>query len=173
MTWIMRTSKPLSMQSWMNNEDKNLLNAIRFLFETQDGRTYITSGQNLLEKYRSNGWFYTGLPFMSILANRLNNGEAPVFGFKLNNGGAHAINAIALMKDINDHNRYYVEVYDNNYSGERRIIDAQCNTISQYCYTVPNSYYDMKDKALETTISLEYDLEVVNSYVPQKENLGS
>lgn len=36
----------------------------------------------------------------------------------------HAINSIKLIQDINDSNKFKIEVYDNNYPGETRYIDV-------------------------------------------------
>ena len=75
------------------------------------------------------------------------------------NGGKdlHAINAISLVQDLNNSNHYYIGVYDNNYPGEKRYVDMECN--KEYCYTQANGYYRKTGEPIRITISLEYDLD--------------
>lgn len=55
-----------------------------------------------------------------LLKENLENG-IPVM---LNIDGSHAINAIRLIQDMEDANKFKIEVYDNNYSGETRYIEV-------------------------------------------------
>lgn len=48
-------------------------------------------------------------------------------------------------------------VYDNNYPGEKRYVDIECN--KKTCVTKANSYYTNSDEPIRITASLEYDLE--------------
>ncbi len=54
------------------------------------------------------------------LENKLTNGTPVVLAINNN----HAINAIKLIQDINDANKFKIEVYDNNYPGESRYINV-------------------------------------------------
>lgn len=46
--------------------------------------------------------------------------------------GNHAVNAIRLLKDIEDPNIYFIEVYDNNLSGQKSYIKVVRNLFSDY-----------------------------------------
>ena len=94
--------------------------------------------------------------FIELLRNRLDSGDVPVISASYS-GGLHAINAISLAQDNEDANHYYIGVYDNNYPGEKRYVDVQCN--KNTCVTKANSYYTNSDEPIRITASLEYDLE--------------
>lgn len=61
-------------------------------------------------------------------------------------GGGHAINAIKLIQDINDSNKFKIEVYDNNYPGETRYITMTRSKYSKFQldYTAWVNEFDYK-----------------------------
>ena len=151
----MQTSKVIE------NSDKQLLNAIY--------AGYIR--QNTVETYASSSNFILWLrnvfntestekmnsaAFIELLKNRLDAGDVPVI-FSSYSGGFHAINAISLVQDNEDANHYYIGVYDNNYPGEKRYVDLQCN--KKTCVTKANNYYTKSNQPIRITASLEADLE--------------
>ena len=80
----------------------------------------------------------------------------------LNVAGCHAVNGIKLIQDINDSNKFKIEIYDNNYPGEVRYIRAERTKFSkfqlnytawtnEYDYTF---YYDMGNDGEAEEISL-------------------
>jgi len=64
------------------------------------------------------------------LNNELNNGTPMVIAIARN----HAINAIRLIQDINDANKFKIEVYDNNFPGETRYINVTRNKYSKFAW---------------------------------------
>ena len=94
--------------------------------------------------------------FVQLLAARLNNGEAPTIFSDFSGNGWHAINAISLAQDSENHNLYHIGVYDNNYPGELRYVDLSCGYNS--CKTAKNSYYDHEGEIIRVTLSEEDDL---------------
>lgn len=95
------------------------------------------------------------------LAKGLNDGTPLVLGI-----GDHAINAIKLIQDIDDANKFKIAVYDNNYPGETRYIEVtrtkyskfQLNYtawVNEYNYTFK---YDKDDdgEAEDITVSISY-----------------
>lgn len=76
-------------------------------------------------------------------------------------GGLHAINAISLVQDIDNPNLYYIGVYDNNYPGEKRYVNLECNKGT--CVTKANNYYTSSGEPVRITSSLEYDLAYYNN----------
>ena len=93
--------------------------------------------------------------FVELLRNRLDNKDAPVI-FSSYSGGLHAINAISLVQDNKDSNHYYIGVYDNNYPGEKRYVDIQCN--KKTCVTKANNYYSNSNEPIRMTGSLDNNL---------------
>lgn len=152
-----------SMQtsSEITDNDLQLFNAILTAYNKQVSNTIYTSGLDLKSVLITSltasefGWFGK-TTFINILTSRLNNGEAIVIGGYLYNEGGHAVNAISLIQDIENPNYYYISVYDNNYPGETRYVDIECNLTS--CVTVANEYYDGSGSVIEITGSLEDDL---------------
>lgn len=77
-------------------------------------------------------------------------------------GGGHAINAIKLIQDMNDSNKFRIEVYDNNYPGETRYIDvsrSKYNKIALDYSAWTNQYqykfmYDLDNDGTKDEISV-------------------
>lgn len=151
----------------LENSDKQLLNAISFLFVKQGKGGFYSSGMSFdlwkmdvlgsivgmdYIKYKgSNG-------FINILKSRLNDKDAIVLSADFY--GQHSINAINLIQDIDNPNYYYIGVYDNNFPGQKRYVDVECN--KDTCSIVSNDYYPNAKGPLSITPSLEYDLEYFN-----------
>lgn len=96
----------------------------------------------------------------------LNSGLSSGIPLITNVGGTHAVNSIRLIQDINDSNKFKIEVYDNNFPGETRYIEVERSKYSkwQLDYTAwTNEYdytfkYDMKGdgEAEEIRVELSY-----------------
>lgn len=145
----------------MDNDDKQMLNAIYTGFIRQNVTTYYSSSSNFVLWLRNvigtEVTDYKGaVGFINILKARLNDKDAPVISSSFS-GGLHAINAISLVQDIDNPNYYYIGVYDNNYPGEKRYVDVECN--KKTCVTKANDYYTDSGEPIRITPSLEYDLE--------------
>lgn len=151
----MQTSKT------MNNDDKQMFNAIYTGFIRQNVTTHYSSSSNFVLWLRNvvgtEATDYKGADgFINILKTRLDDKDAPVISSSFS-GGLHAINAISLVQDIDNPNYYYIGVYDNNYPGEKRYVDVECN--KKTCVTKANDYYKGSGEPIRITPSLEYDLE--------------
>lgn len=145
----------------INNNDKQMFNAIYAGFIRQNITTHYSSGSNFVLWLRNFAGTetidYTGSKgFINVLKTRLNDKDAPVISSSYSNG-LHAINAISLVQDIDNSNYYYIGVYDNNHPGEKRYVDIECN--KNTCVTVANSYYSKSGQPIRITPSLEADLE--------------
>ncbi len=151
----------------INNDDKQMFNAIYAVFIKQEGVHHISSSMNfdlwlrdLVEK--ENNDYSGGSGFINVLKTRLASGD-PVT-ITADYYGQHAINAISLAQDIENPNYYYISVYDNNYPGEKRYVDLECK--KDKCVMRPNEYYeDVNGKPIRMTASLEYDLEYYKDYI--------
>ena len=134
-------------------EENQILNAIYRLFVLQigDHRTsFLTDPDKafdlLIEKLNQN------IPIVTLINNN------------------HAINATRLIQDNEDGNLFYLEVYDNNFPGEKKYIEiyrSKMNKI-QFSYTAWTNDYDFSFKydedndgtTKETSVSLsEFQLE--------------
>ena len=145
----------------LNYDDKQMFNAIYAGFIKQNVTTYYASASNFILWLRNvvgtEVTEYKGANgFINILKTRLDDKDAPVI-FASFSGGLHAINAISLVQDIDNPNYYYIGVYDNNYPGEKRYVDVECNR--KKCVTKANDYYTKSGEPIRITPSLEYDLE--------------
>ena len=136
-------------------EENQILNAIYRLFVLQidDDRTSFSVDPDeafdlLIEKLNQN------IPVVTI-----------IYG-----NGNHAINATRLIQDNDDANLFYLEVYDNNFPGEKRYIEIHRSKMNkiQLSYTAWTNDYDFSfkydqnnDGTLDDiTVSLaEYQLE--------------
>lgn len=78
--------------------------------------------------------------------------------------GNHAINAVRLIQDLEDSNKFKLEVYDNNYPGEVRYIEitrTKYNKI-QLNYTAWTNEYEYKFKYNGEKIPVDLSLVEVN-----------
>ncbi len=146
--------------SAIDNDDKQLFNAIYASFIKQEQDSYYASSSNFTLWARNfigtESIGYTGGDgFINIVKTRLQDHDPLVMGASFS-GGLHAINAISLIQDIDNPNYYYIGVYDNNYPGEKRYVDVECK--KGKCYTKANSYYTNSKEPIRVTPSLEYDL---------------
>lgn len=156
----------MQSSSVIDNDDKQLINAIYASFIKQNVTSYYSSSTNfwlwLRNVVGTEVTDYTGADsFINILTARLNDNDAPVISSDFNNG-LHAINAISLVQDIDNPNYYHIGVYDNNYPGEKRYVDIECN--NKKCVTKANQYYSNSNQPIRITPSLEYDLEYYKNY---------
>ena len=147
--------------SKISNADKQMFNAIYAMFIKQMGATRCYSGMTAVSIFS----YIIGMPtsmytpnaFTNILMSRMLAGDAPVLGGDFTGTGNHAVNAISLIQDIHNHNRYYIGVYDNNHPGELRYVNIVCNLNN--CVTEKNEYYAGDKQVLMVNPSLEKDLE--------------
>ena len=149
----------------IKKDDLGMFNAIYALFIKQYTNTFYTSSSNFILWLRnvvgSESDDYSGEKgFINILKSRLNDKD-PVVISSTFNGGLHSINAITLVQDIDNPNYYYIGVYDNNYPGEKRYIDVECNNGT--CVTKANDNYSSSGEPIRITPSLEYDLSYFES----------
>ena len=70
----------------------------------------------------------------STLVDKLQNGDPTVIGVH----GDHAINAIKLVQDNNDANKFKLAVYDNNYPGETRYIEITRKKMNKFALNYTN-----------------------------------
>lgn len=144
----------------IENSDKQLLNAIYTGFIRQNITDHYSSSSNFILWLRNiygseSSEKMNSAAFIELLRNRLDSGDVPVISSSYS-GGLHAINAISLVQDNKDSNHYYIGVYDNNYPGEKRYVDIQCN--KKTCVTKANNYYTKSNQPIRITASLDYDL---------------
>lgn len=144
----------------MNKTDLQLLNAIYAAFIKQFATTHYTSSFNFMlwlrNTFGTESTGYSGAEgFINILKTRLNDKDAPAISANYSNG-LHAVNAISLVQDIDNPNKYYIGVYDNNYPGEKRYVNLECN--KDICVTKANKYYTNSNEPIRISPALEYDL---------------
>lgn len=162
---ILLNADKMQANSKMNYDDTQMFNAIYTGFIRQFVTTHYSSGTDIILWLRNIVGTETtnykgGQGFINILKSRLNDKDAPVISASFS-GGLHAVNAISLVQDIDNPNHYYIGVYDNNYPGEKRYVDIECN--KKTCVTKANSYYTSSGEPIRITPSLEYDLEYYNN----------
>ena len=130
-----------------DNEDVQLLKAIWRLFMYQmDGETLSFNA--------------TPDKAYSKLFTELKSGTPMVIGIN----GNHAINAVRLIQDLEDANKFKLEVYDNNYPGQVRYIEitrSKYNKI-QLDYTAWTNEYNYKFKYDGEDATVELSLAEVN-----------
>lgn len=155
----------LSEQKMQNSsviakDDKNMFNAIYASFIKQNTAKHYSSGMDFIlflrNLFGTEDVVYDGKNgFINVLTSRLRAGDPLVMSSSFS-GGLHAVNAISLVQDTENPNYYYIGVYDNNYPGEKRYVDLECN--KKTCVTKANSYYTSSGEPIRITASLEDDL---------------
>lgn len=93
-------------------------------------------------------FYFTPDKAFEELYNQLNDGTPLVICTR-----THAVNAIRLIQDINNPNKFKIEVYDNNYPGEKRYIEV---TRSKYSKTILDS------KSLTNKYNYEFKYDISN-----------
>ena len=144
--------------SKLQKDDKQLFNAIYASFIKQNtdrkyssGSDFVTWARNAIGKEVID---YSGeAGFINVLKTRLQAQDAPTISSSFS-GGLHAVNAISLVQDIENPNYYYIGVYDNNYPGEKRYVEALSILLSL------KGYSDTKNLIEK----LEEDDDVTNVY---------
>jgi hypothetical protein len=130
-------------ETFVNNvdrEDRELFNAIwRFFIIQQD--------KKLFERVKFYNKTIDGDVTLNRLIDDLNNKEPTMLN--LGGDGNHEINAIKLIQDINDANKFKIEVYDNNYNGETRyvLLTRKKGLFNNYIYKT--LYYNYNQLALD------------------------
>ena len=78
--------------------------------------------------------------------------------------GNHAINAVRLIQDLENANKFKLEVYDNNYPGETRYIEIKRNKYSKWTidYTAWTNDYNYTFNYDGEEIPVEISLVEVN-----------
>ncbi len=107
---------------------------------------------NINDVTMKNGIYFTG-----ALINRLRAKDPVVIGGNYS-GENHAVNAISMIQDINDNNKYFIAVYDSNHPGAKRYLTMVCNTKKSSCATEANDYYTETGSVIRMSESLEKDL---------------
>lgn len=132
-----------------NQEDVQLLKAIwrLYMLQIDDEVTSFTSESD--KAYDE-------------LVMELNNNNPIVLSI----GGNHAVNAVRLIQDNSDANKFKLEIYDNNYPGERRYIEVTrskyTNVIKKWLYEDNSDYAysfkyeDYNDKKIP--VELDYPI---------------
>lgn len=125
-----------------NNEDVQFLKAIWRLYMLQIHDESISFSSESDKAY-------------SNLYTELKNGNPIVIGI----GGDHAVNAIRLIQDNSDSNKFKLEIYDNNHSGTSRYIEVTRSKYSniikkwwygnEYSYTFKYEDYGNKNISVE------------------------
>ncbi len=99
----------------VKKDESQLINAIWRLFILQSDDEVIDFSPNPDESFKK-------------LSESLEEKTPLILGIN----GNHAINAIRLIQDINDSNKFKIEVYDNNYHGETKYIDVIRNKYNKF-----------------------------------------
>ena len=157
---VLLNEDKMQTSNMIENSDKQIINAIYAGFIKQDATVHYSSSSNFTIWVRNvigteTSKKLNSAAFIELLRDRLDSGDAPVI-FGIFSGGLHAINAISLVQDNIDSNHYYIGVYDNNYPGEKRYVDLQCN--KKTCVTKANNYYTSSKEPIRITTSLDDDL---------------
>ncbi len=99
----------------VKKDDSQVLSAIwrLFILQVEDDRTSFSSDPDKAFEELNSG-LSSGTPLVTTVA------------------GNHAINSIRLIQDINDSNKFKIEVYDNNYPGETRYIEVTRSKFSKW-----------------------------------------
>lgn len=118
-----------------NNEDVQFLKAIWRLYMLQIHDESISFSSESDKAY-------------SNLYTKLKNGNPIVIGI----GGDHAVNAIRLIQDNSDSNKFKLEIYDNNHSGTSRYIEV---TRSKYSNIIKKWWHSDYDSEYSYTFKYE------------------
>lgn len=102
-------------ESAVKKDDSQVLSAIwrLFILQLEDARTSFASDPDKAFEELNSG-LSSGTPLVTSVA------------------GNHAINSIRLIQDINDSNKFKIEVYDNNYPGETRYIEVTRSKFNKF-----------------------------------------
>ena len=103
------------LKNTVKKDDSQLLSAIwrLFILQVDDDRTSFSSDPDKAFEELNSG-LSEGTPLVT------------------NVDGTHAINSIRLIQDINDSNKFKIEVYDNNFPGETRYIEVTRSKFSKW-----------------------------------------
>lgn len=112
-------------------DESQMMNAIwrLYILQASDKRTsFSTSPDNAFDE----------------LYNQLSGGTPVILSIS----GTHVINATKLIQDVNDANKFKIEVYDNNFPGEVRYIDVTRSKYSKWSFSFVawTNEYDYKFK---------------------------
>ncbi len=137
----------------VKKDDAQILNAIwrLFILQVGDKRESFSSEPDNAFK---------------TLNEELNDGNPIVSSIN----GSHAINSIRLIQDINDSNKFKIEVYDNNFAGETRYIEVSRSKFNKFsldyvAWTNEYQYefkYDKDGDGDLDTISFGFSFPVIN-----------
>lgn len=119
----------LNKNDYVTEDEKELLNAIWRLFILQANDKSVSFDSEPDAAF-------------SELMNKLKEGSPQVLVIN----GNHAINAIKFIQDINDANKFKIEVYDNNFPGKTKYITMTRSKFSkiQLNYTAWVNEYEYK-----------------------------
>ncbi len=175
-----RINEDKMQESKMDNDDKQLLNAIYALYLTQYNISSYHSGYSLGDAFLIGGQkifnsIVPGTPgsilydgFVDLLIYRLKNDDPAVIGGDFA-GGEHAINALAIYKDVEKVGLYHIKVYDNNHPGETRYVDLKCS--GESCRLEPNEYYS-GTSSIKMDLSINDSLDVIKHSTSKHEKGG-
>lgn len=134
-----------SSNSGINNEDKQILNAINYYQFTQklDHIFLNSSLTSALKTYEKNdllsnmilsNWHTSGGKiFVNTIKYYLNKKDPLTIIMDVvvdddGETGEHAVNATRLIQDGKNANKYYLEVYDNNFPRDTMVVTLNCST---------------------------------------------